>query len=315
MANKWFNLSDGRFLTFLNSMGKKVYASGIPYMFVGGVAHQVHMASYLCGIYRKNLMDLATSGEIDLSNYLRSTDNVDVAFGLPQDSGYTEKVEALRKEDEEAVSRYERAKKMLRPSQMVELNRKEQERKDRLNSRLNAINEQRKIMREERIRLTLDSLVNEELDSISGKEIITVKQVRHGYNHPRYTLGMYDVQDRDRPLDVNLCREARDVSRNGDLKELDDELYARFLFEAKDIVIPYADSIDVTLRVMRAEDLLITKISLWKHKHIVDSLNLVNYARKAGIPIDDNVVEEVLFKNPILYSDYLRFKEFEEKLK
>ncbi|MBI2449147.1 hypothetical protein HYV49_02525 [Candidatus Pacearchaeota archaeon] len=315
MANNWFDISDERFLTFLNSLGKAVSANDIPYAFVGGVATQVHMADYLCIVHGTTLSDLLISGEIDLSNYIRSTDNVDIAFGLPQDSRYKEKIGLLQKEDKEAAAKYERTKKMLRPSQIAALDRNEQERRAELNARLNSVNEQRKTMKEERIRSVLDSLVDAEFDSISGKAIITVKQVRHGISHPKYTLGMYDIQDGDKPIDVNICREARDVARNGDLSELDSELYAKFLFEARDVKIPYADGIDVSLRVMRPEDLLITKISLKKHKHNLDALNLINYSREARMPIDDDIVKETLSRNPVLYVDYEKFKEFERTFK
>ena len=156
-----------------------------------------------------------------------------------------------------------------------------------------------------------------------------MKQVRRGSNKLVYTLGEYGNQNDKEPLTVNLCRDARDVSRNGCLSELDAELYSNFLFLAQDekVKIPYMDS-EVSLRIMTPEDLLITKILMWRANDSEDAQRLVRYSEESGKPIKYKTVEDVLLKekeivyeengkekrakikNPVLVERYDTFRKF-----
>ena len=331
MAEKWFNIADEKLLTYLNSLDGSLTGASISYMIYGGVATQAHIARYLTAIHGRDLLDLATSGDIDLSNYMRSTNNVDIAFGLIQDDSHIQRIQDLKGQDEESAKKYEKTRKLLskgKKGALDEFDRQESERKDRFSNSIRAIEEERKILRDERFNLILDSFVDTELKSFTEGSPITMKQVRRGSNKLIYTLGEYGHQNDREPLTVHLCRDARNVSRNGCLSELDVELYSNFLFGAAEKVkIPYMDT-EVSLRVMTPEDLLITKILMWRPNDKEDAQRLVRYAVESGNQIDYDAVEDVLLKekeirynedgkektvkirNPVLNERYNTFRKF-----
>ena len=331
MANKWFDITDERLMTFLGALDRAFNKDAIPYMIVGGIAQQVHMAKYLTAVHGRGLLDLATSGDIDLSNCMRSTDNVDVALGLVQDISYTEKINSLKADNKEAIETYGRKRKILSKGKrdaVDNLDMKERERLSQLEAKFRVIDGERKAEGDSRIRSVFDSLADIELDY--GGNIVTIKRIRKGYERQIYTLGVNGGQDNDRPLTVNLRREARDVARNGCLGELDPELYSHFLFESRKENVEYTDESNVSLNIMRPEDLLITKILMWRSNDKKDALDLFNYARESGNPIKYDIVKSVLLrerevkyiedgkektfmmKNPVLVERERLFREFVE---
>ena len=334
MTNQWFNIADEKLLTYLSGLDKSLTEASIPCMIFGGVATQAHIARYLTQIHGRDLLDLATSGVIDISNFMRSTNNVDIALGLVQNVSYTQKIADLESQSKEAEKNYGRARKLLlkgKKGAVENLDRQEQERKARFSNLVRAVDDERKAMRDQRFNSILDSFADAELDSLTEGNPITVKQSRRGYSRLVYTLGEYGQQNDKEPLTVNVCREAQDVSKNGCLNELDAELYSSFLFgaQAGKVKIPYMDT-SVSLRVMTPEDLLVTKILMWRHNDREDAQRLVNYARESGNPINYDIIEDIVHKkrkviyrenevekcmeleNPILAERYEIFKRYVE---
>ncbi len=312
MVNQWFSISDERFLTFLSGLNNSLAKSEVPYMFAGGIAHQVHMARYLCSIHGATLEELAKSGEIHLPNHIKATDNVDIALGLIADKNYSAAVKALEEKNEEAARKYKNAIKMLKPNQRIEAEKREAMRKEEIKNEINKLKLDRDYQTDKRIRETLDEYKVKALDSLTQKEIITIKQTREGHSRRVYTLGVFEEQNDEQPLTIKLYHKIEDVAKNGHLKELSEELYPKFLFEAQNIVIHYAPGLDISLKVMRPEDLVTTKISLWSkptngspdapNRHVNDALDILNYSKKSGNPVNYEIIEENLCKKRTIVS-------------
>ena len=75
-------------MTLLQRTHKGFEREGIPYMFVGGVANQAHIAKFLCDYYKDNLLGLVKSQKIRVQDHLRATDDVDIVtrFRYVEDS-------------------------------------------------------------------------------------------------------------------------------------------------------------------------------------------------------------------------------------
>ncbi len=82
MKRELFNVADEEFMVLLDRANRCFVESGIPHMFVGGVANQIHIANYLCQVAGKNLLDLVNTEDIRMQDHLRSTDDVDIAYRL-----------------------------------------------------------------------------------------------------------------------------------------------------------------------------------------------------------------------------------------
>ena len=82
MKRELFNLADEEFMTLLERTDGAFRKSGISHIFVGGVAVQCYIARCLCEKYNTNLVELAKSGGVRIQDYLRSTDDVDLALKM-----------------------------------------------------------------------------------------------------------------------------------------------------------------------------------------------------------------------------------------
>ncbi len=90
MAQKLFTIADEDFMLFIKRTGEAFSKAQLPYMFVGGIAHQLYVARYLCNMYKRDFLSIATSGEIDIPKNLRPTDNVDIALKIEDDTNSEE---------------------------------------------------------------------------------------------------------------------------------------------------------------------------------------------------------------------------------
>ncbi len=80
MKRELFSVADEEFVTLLNRTHEGFEREGMKYMFVGGVATQLHVAKLLCDSYSKTLIDLVKSSDIRIQDHLRATDDVDIAI-------------------------------------------------------------------------------------------------------------------------------------------------------------------------------------------------------------------------------------------
>lgn len=86
MKQELFNVTDEELATLLKRTHEGFEKEQIPYMFVGGIANQIHIARLLCDIYKDNLMGIIKSAKIKTQDYFRSTDDVDIATRLDEDA-------------------------------------------------------------------------------------------------------------------------------------------------------------------------------------------------------------------------------------
>jgi len=84
MKRELYDIADEEFITLLDRTESAFKDAKIPHMFVGGVATQAHLASYLCRIHGTTLRGLVASNDIRLQDYLRATDDVDIALRLDE---------------------------------------------------------------------------------------------------------------------------------------------------------------------------------------------------------------------------------------
>jgi len=80
MKRALYSLDDEEFMTLLGRTDDVLRRRNIPYMFVGGVATQAHIANYLCKTKGTTLYDLANSPEFRVPDHLRATDDVDITL-------------------------------------------------------------------------------------------------------------------------------------------------------------------------------------------------------------------------------------------
>src|SRR3989338_6664663 len=85
MKQELFNITDEELATLLKRTHEGFKNEQVPYMFVGGIANQVHIARLLCDIYKNNLMEIIKSAKIRTQDHFRSTDDVDIATRLDDD--------------------------------------------------------------------------------------------------------------------------------------------------------------------------------------------------------------------------------------
>jgi len=79
MKRALYSLDDEEFMTLLERTDLALKNRNIPYMFVGGVATQAHIANYLCQKEKATLYGLAHS-EFRIQDHLRATDDADITL-------------------------------------------------------------------------------------------------------------------------------------------------------------------------------------------------------------------------------------------
>ena len=87
MKTQDYNLSNEEFAFFVNRASEALRGIGIPHAFVGGVAVQAHTLKRLCNKYSVDISTLAASNKhIRFQDYIRSTDDVDIALLFPDNA-------------------------------------------------------------------------------------------------------------------------------------------------------------------------------------------------------------------------------------
>lgn len=82
MKRALYSLDDEEFITFLGRTQEVLSHHEIPYMFVGGVASQAHIAGGLSKQMNRTLSEMSHSSDIRIQDYLRATDDVDITLDL-----------------------------------------------------------------------------------------------------------------------------------------------------------------------------------------------------------------------------------------
>ncbi len=90
MAQTLFTIADEELMLFLKRTGEAFSKADVPHMFVGGIAHQLYVARYLCNAYNQDFLSIAESDKIDIPKNFRPTDNVDIALKIDGDDGSEE---------------------------------------------------------------------------------------------------------------------------------------------------------------------------------------------------------------------------------
>jgi hypothetical protein len=80
MKRELYNLANEELAFFVDRLHKQMEKEEIPYILVGGTAIQAHVLQRLSNKTGKNLSDLTLNPEIRLQDYIRSTDDLDLAI-------------------------------------------------------------------------------------------------------------------------------------------------------------------------------------------------------------------------------------------
>lgn len=88
MKHALYNLTDEQFAFFVDKIGVDLDGRDIPHIFVGGTAVQAHVLSRLTKKYEQPMDSL--EGSVRVQDYIRSTDDVDLALRFPEDMPDTE---------------------------------------------------------------------------------------------------------------------------------------------------------------------------------------------------------------------------------
>ena len=87
MAKRFlYTLGNEEFAFLANRIGEKLKDTGIPYNFVGGTAVQAHILHRLTQKYHTNVKSLAENKHIRLQDYIRPTDDIDLALLFPDNA-------------------------------------------------------------------------------------------------------------------------------------------------------------------------------------------------------------------------------------
>lgn len=86
MKRELFNVADEEFIALLKRTHEGFQEAGVSYMFVGGVANQLHIAKLLCNLHKDNLVNIVKSNKIRIQDYFRSTDDVDIVTKFEDES-------------------------------------------------------------------------------------------------------------------------------------------------------------------------------------------------------------------------------------
>ncbi len=85
MKRELYSLVDEEFAFFVDKLGEELKRRQIPHLFVGGTAVQAHILDRLIEKYELDLTTLSLGGEARLQDYVRSTDDIDIALKFPDE--------------------------------------------------------------------------------------------------------------------------------------------------------------------------------------------------------------------------------------
>ena len=100
MKRAIYNLGNEEFTFFVNKIEEELNHRGIPHIFVGGVAVQAHILKRLTQDYETDISTLASNEKIRFQDYIRSTDDIDLALKFPsegdKDKDIIESVDSIK---------------------------------------------------------------------------------------------------------------------------------------------------------------------------------------------------------------------------
>ncbi len=85
MKREIYNLGDEEFAFFINRIAEELRYRDIPYAFVGGVAVQSQILKRLTKKYNADISHLILNSDVRFQDYVRATDDVDLALKFPTD--------------------------------------------------------------------------------------------------------------------------------------------------------------------------------------------------------------------------------------
>jgi len=80
MKRELYTLADEELGYFVNNLHEQMEKEDIPYILVGGTAVQAHILKRLTDRTRKTLSELVSDDELRIQDYLRATDDIDLAI-------------------------------------------------------------------------------------------------------------------------------------------------------------------------------------------------------------------------------------------
>ena len=85
MKRQIYDLTDQPLIMFTDRVGKILRDNDIQHNIVGGVAAQAYILKMMIDIYGKNATEIAADPSIRIQDYIRSTDDIDMALSLTGD--------------------------------------------------------------------------------------------------------------------------------------------------------------------------------------------------------------------------------------
>ena len=246
MKRELYDLTDEEFAFFVNNINKQMKNRKISYVLVGGTAVQAHVLHRLCSKTGKNLEQIISDPNIRVQDFIRATDDVDIAL----DSSI------VRKKGDTYFAR--------------------------------------------EIMGVFNGLKGEYF-SPSEEHIFEYQLSRKGIKRPIFQIYVDGETDNEQVISMNVGRHEKD------LYNLDSKYYNKFVAEGQNILIPYSDSFNLNLRVLKPEHLLASKISKFRAKDTMDIHILADCMEERKEKINLSEIKELLFPN---YEDnYFRFLE------
>ncbi len=97
MKRQIYDLTDEPFVMFVNRIGSVLRDENIPYNIGGGVAVQAYLLDFLCKMYREDITGLSHDPQLRIQDYIRSTDDVDVALKIEEDGKELEEEQKIKR--------------------------------------------------------------------------------------------------------------------------------------------------------------------------------------------------------------------------
>ncbi len=82
MKRQLYDLTDEAFAVFVNRIGSVLRDENVTHNIVGGTASQAYILDLMTKKYGRNIVDLTADPDVRIQDYVRSTDDIDIALGL-----------------------------------------------------------------------------------------------------------------------------------------------------------------------------------------------------------------------------------------
>lgn len=96
MKRQIYDLTDQPLIMFSDKVGKVLTDANVSHNIVGGVATQAYILNMMSQFYGKNVSEMVEDSNIRIQDYIRSTDDIDLALGLEGNDG--EKIRLINQE-------------------------------------------------------------------------------------------------------------------------------------------------------------------------------------------------------------------------